>query len=108
MTIPILLIVMSSLYTAVTVVIVIINFCKSSHSIHEAFPSTLCRAAIAFLVSSISLYLYYEGIAMTEKELANLVSLQALSYCSGGSTQFTSNEMLHLHQMGAQFATLGY
>lgn len=43
---------------------------------------------------------------MTEKELANLLSLKDLAQCS--NTQFASDEMVAVHQTGANFAHIGY
>ena len=85
-TVPVILIVLSSLYAAVSLFICIMNFCCKS----ESLPSTTTRAAITVLVTAGSLYLYYIGVEMTEKELSNLQSLNALSQCSGGTTQFAS------------------
>jgi hypothetical protein len=74
-TIPVLLIVLSTLYAVGALALAAISFFSKS----EALPSTFTRACITLLVMSISLYLYSEGIDMTEKELANLLSLKDLA-----------------------------
>jgi len=100
-TIPVLLIVLASLYAVGALALAAVSFCSKA----EALPSTFTRACITLLVMSISLYLYGEGVDMTEKELANLLSLKDLAECS--NTEFASDEMVAVHQTGANFARIG-
>jgi hypothetical protein len=103
-TIPVILIVLSSLYAALCLVIAIMNFCCKS----QALPSTTTRAAITTIVTATSLYLYNLGVEMTERELLNLQTLVALSKCSGDSSKFSSEEMVSIHETGASFAHFGF
>lgn len=68
---------------------------------------SVLRIFLLFGVAIAGWFLFNNGLDVVQKELLNIDALLNLAACSDSNTQFTTPEMLLMHQNGVKFAAMG-